>query len=251
MIDSAFLIALAVSLLKLGEIVLRPHQRKFLQDVADELAIRLDDASKSYRRTPAILRAVRAWHLYVAAIAGLIVSVPAIELSQGFWSAFAMVGVLASVYWVAVAASWRRVGAVFNWIGIDQPSRKMIFRLIAALGGMIFLLGVNLIPSSVLDDDPALVQLIIMIDFLIICIILFAPAIYRQILFFSNVIAPLALAVTLLLCLWTAGAVVLRGIVGMTWRIAEHSGGAWAALLYLATGILGVAAVLGHWQHSM
>jgi hypothetical protein len=231
MIDVAFWVAFLLSLLKIGEIALRPHQKAKLQAHIESLTLRLDYSTEKYRTWLRILRSIRPWHLTVAAtlIIGLVAALISTENKR-----LTMLGVLAiplGIFVATAAGLWHRSSEILDWAETDKPTLKSVAKVLGLFVVVLLLIVLQMIGEH--SEAAGIIQLIVGIPF---TLYLIAQRKY----FFWNALSVLIIPITVFILCWFVVAAVARACVATLWRVVEYPSGAWAAVLFLLTASLGV-----------
>ena len=224
MIDVAFAIALLLSLLKLAEMALRPHQKKALQAALEHATLTLDVAYPDYSTWIAKLPALNAAYVFLFGAIGFFASALVVTTSQ---SKTTVLIALISVYLVGliVTASgvWRHARLILETWGWGPRSIRG--------GGL---------PTAVAGFGAALAVFLAIRYLGAVLLLLFLRKKYRSYHFplsaFPGIVLTGALAYP---TFWVLKPLV-RLVLAIMWRVIEYQGGAWLALLFLATAALGV-----------
>jgi hypothetical protein len=246
MLTIAFAFALALSIARVGELALRPHQRKQFQAFADVLTLRLDDTVTRSRNAFAVLRHIKSWHLYIASTLALLLGAVLMEWPGDVAGAFAAPCIWAAILFAVGGGFWRVAKPVLDWLNLDYLTLAGIGRFALGLSAYAALLFVRI--GSDADEDSAvgIIALLLSVPISAFSFYLlfnrFSLWVRMQLIGFC--ILPLFVFISVGLCVWLVAVGLLRAVVALLWRIVEHPSGAWSGLVYLATGVLGVAVVL-------
>jgi len=247
-LHSLLVIGMLINFVKGAELILRPHQQKWLQDKCDTLALRLDYTSplKWYMESGVIQKWF--WLLYELVIICAFVVYVFSNRSLNIYNLAALVCFILSIVllgrekskFILVSGLWKRL--ITEVTGKERDP-------------MAWMLEGRTISESIYKQ-------LVVSGFGLICCYLFYLFLTEWILhvfqlglylilmtIYGLVITPLAIIglanilvmlVSVLIFVTELMLVFIRGIV---WRIAEYYKGAFAAILLLITGALGMAEV--------
>jgi hypothetical protein len=228
MIDAAFAIALILSLLKIAEMALRPHQKKGLQSFLEDATLKLDVAYPNYSTWIAKLPQLSDLWVFLFGGVGVLVSgylVITLASTAGVLAATA--STFAFGYVVASAGVWRHAPLILETWGWGPKS-----------------ISIGALPS-VLAGLAAAVAVALALRYL--------GVIWLLLLIFRKNLRPLYFPIAAFPGIALTGALaypafwvfkpVIRLLIALLWRVVEYQGGAWMAILFIATAALGLVKV--------
>jgi len=238
MVEIAFFIALALGLLKLSEMALRPHQKKWLQQKMETLTLSADYRTNGYRNWLSLLRRTTKFQINWAALIVFILSVSLITSEINWQVKTGLIGLLIALCLGLAAWMWHRAPEFLDWAQVDQMSIRSVVRVFGVASLVILANLLRFVPDKYVEDLPLLLILpLILASIGVLVYFLWNPGRWIKWNIFSTLVFPVAFA----LAIWIATAALCRASVGVLWRIVEYPSGAWAAILFLLTGVLGIA----------
>ena len=222
MLDQAFIIALILSALNLAKMALRPHQVALLQDRLETWTLRLDSMMPTYPmliRRASELRAINVFAISMAVMGTGVIVLMNVD------SAWAVSG-LGFILWGLMIASasglWAYAQEVISESKIDSIS----------LNGTTYLF-------IALCKSVAIILVLELLGILFWIVLFFNRKAYFKIQAFPAVVATVTVVYVVLLSVYP----VLKLLLGILWRVVEHASGAWAAMLFIVAGVLGLMKV--------
>lgn len=260
LIDTLLILGIVINLIKGADLLLRPHQQKWLQERCDTLALWLDFTRPiQWYMKPGVGRRVFAISGSVMVTVGTLVVVFTWNLPQALKPIILLLGVSSSFRaffktyepdeekteknpWRAKRYVLERRLREWSWNGSNVISR-LLRQLILTVVGILCMLIVLSIPIIVLilapKHGPRLEWRLIAFP-----VFVFILARYRHeivlILFSVGNVGPIAMFTFAFTVGLVTGELTLKFLRAFMWRVAEYNKGALAAILLVATTALGV-----------
>jgi hypothetical protein len=225
MIDLAFTMAFLLSLLKLGELALRPHQKKVLQAKLEEITLTLDCAFPSYETWIAQLPRVHAGFIFLFGGIGMALSLLVVfNSTSGVFVMCALAFVLIFLSVIAASGVWSYAPRVLEAWGWGPKAIRL---------GALPTILIGFVASITFAITLKLLGAFITVP------LLFAGfrKYYMPITGFPGIVMTAVLAYP---AFWLLRPVI-RFVIALLWRVVEYQGGAWMAILFISTALLGMA----------
>jgi hypothetical protein len=227
-LDVAVVVGALLLLTKIGDLLLRPHQQRRLQTWFESATLRL-----SYSSMIAATRYVAMRRLWLIVL--LLALLVPVQLSIA--APFVAAVLLQSVPGVTQERIAQAVGFIFitvliatvpaafalRWVVREQSGRKTAVRYVALL---LCLIAATTVSGWLVAADVRLPSRLLMQFFDVMVIATGA-------LFTALILVAWVFAFALMLHL------LLRAIEAIAWRVVEYQRGAWAAVVAIATAVLG------------
>lgn len=223
MLDHAFIIALLLSALNLGKLALRPHQVAIVQDRIETWTLALDTLIPSYLDLIKRVCHLRGIHVFSLSIVTIVVGALILSNLQSAWALTGWGVMYLGTLIAAASGLWRYAPDIIDKAQLDEISFKGTVRLFSALICSILIIVVL----------PFIGPIMI----IVLCV---SPKTFFRIQALPAVVSTVTVIYFALLLSYP----LAHFLLGVLWRITEYGSGAWAALLFLVTGALGIAKVM-------
>lgn len=247
-VEILLVIGILVNLIKGADLILRPHQQKWLQNRFDTLALRLDYAKPLKWYTGLVHNRIYGVLFFAAPLliiaAPLIPSVVKTGTAPLWWAIMMYALILFVVIGCVVAAcekvnliddfssqrppAWDVVSLVHYWLTSPKSLTQQLIRhlIIVATSVGLWLL-ISSTKTNVFGKGGVLIEVLNGIVFIVFALHtwIFAASSFCIIIF----------SLSLLLA-----EILLKLLRGLIWRIAEYNKGAFAAIVLILTAALGV-----------
>lgn len=228
LLDAAVIVGGLLVLTKVSDLLLRPHQQRQLQTLVESATLRLSYSSvigaarslarSHFWRLVLLLMLLVPLQLYLirSMVAALLQSRPGLTAEQA--------GQIVVLIFVGELIATIPAALVARWVLRDDSGRRTALRLGAFV---IVLVLVTQAAEYLLLTDPQAASRTIG---RVVAVFYYAVGSVGSTLFLAGWIIILALAAHL----------VLRLLEAVAWRVVEYQRGAWAAVVAIATAILGL-----------
>ena len=228
LLDAAVIVGGLLVLTKVSDLLLRPHQQRRLQALVESATLRLSYSSvigaarrlarSHFWRLVLLLMLVVPLQLYLtrSMVAALLQSRPGLTAEQA--------GQIVVLIFVGELIATIPAALVARWVLRDDSARRTALRL-ATLA--VVLVIVTQGAEYVLLQDPQVASRTVG---RVVGVLYYAVGSVGSTLFLAGLVLVLALAAH----------VVLRLIEAVAWRVVEYQRGAWAAVVAIATAVLGL-----------
>ena len=228
MVDAALIIAFLLSLFKLAEMALRPHQKKILLTRLEEMTLRLEYAVPHYRNWISEFTSLSQTFVIAASIALFLVGLIIVPHAPGIWPLLGWYVCIHSLGMLEASRFWRFAPEFLERYRVQSISVAGFKILMKAIFAAFLILGAS-----------GLIKTFAPLAVIFIILVVFRPRVYYYMVGFPYMVLGLAIAFATL----SVAKPFLKVGLGLLWRIVEYPSGPWAAFLFLIASLLGLAKV--------
>lgn len=234
--DIAFALGVLVQLTKLTDLLMRPHQQRWIQRSAEMITLRLAYL-KPLQLYPRLVKKKSALVFVVVLELVLVVTIVLGSMHELFlgdrhptgWNYFATILGSIALLIVAPLALVRYLNQVMDWLFSRDRFVSFLVRFIAlAIAGYVVCSGlVTFYGATIVESETPL-----------------GPIMGLLLLFVGTTLfltlAALGTTIILLQIILTVTTIFVGGVRFLAWRIVEYNKGAWAAISLLLTILVGI-----------
>lgn len=228
MLDVALVIGVLLSILNLGDMLLRQHQKQAFQAATETVVLWLD-----YQRPLKLLARlpdVRRWQLVLLSVCGIGFSTLGISLGGRVVAILSLLLLFQSCLIVGAIPVWHRCAEIVRLVGVENGPATFALRAVGVVAGTF---GAQIVLSLLYNAIPPLA----IFGFIVTIILVVTKARWF---FIFNAAAPICVVALVASAVLLAAHTIVQILRMVGWRVVEYSKGAWSAIILIGTAALGI-----------